>query len=598
MSFFAGLASGIGEGAQRTQRENARAQEQATEREVKLLTLIATSPNADDATRFQAYAGLLELAQPSKKKKGLRGGMLGEYEQSPYVPMLQQMVSRNVGGMGALQDRPEQPPQPPAGGMAAPGAAALPPGSPLEPDGPPARLPAMPTATSMAPMAGGEGPPARPLDFAGATMANFSSAAAQPQPAVPPSVASVAPPLRPPPSRGPLPPLASPDEQAGATMRANIESEARTVYDEIFRLTGDQQKASEAAIAAVSGRAGLRGPLGLQLREFEDLTGNRVSAYFNPSDGSVVDLEGRRRTDLKPISIARTNANNPIYQVANELFGTEPHNLTPEQSALVDKTVRDRAVQQSGQGAYARGTSQTRVLNERPLTPEVNAVQGTPQGTRPLDIQGQVPRTAQMQQRAQGVQETLGQLDAYADLIRRVVPDRAGFLARFQGGAENLLAYYQANPEYATLLTMRLELQNAIARSRDVGNLSQFEQESADRVIGEINQGLLTGTDTQEVLLAKLGAVRERLARVQQQYAPPTVGGGAAPPPSRPGTPSPAAGAINPNAWAESAEPGPWMYQGQQVTRGQQIQWAGQTVYIVRVNPNGTLKVTDVPPPR
>ncbi len=137
MSYAAGLFGGLNERRQQETAASRAEEDRLSSLETNLLMQLAQGDDPEIAT--MAGAGLLEIIAGNgkvQKAKGLRG-FLGEVSRSSYLPGIKSVLDSR---------RATTPPTP-----GAPGGAALPPGSPVEPkaQGAAASLPPMP-ATSMA----------------------------------------------------------------------------------------------------------------------------------------------------------------------------------------------------------------------------------------------------------------------------------------------------------------------------------------------------------------------------------------------------------------------------------------------------------------
>ena len=87
MAWLTGLLSGFGERKAQIEAENLREAELAGAREARVYETLINSP--DPETRNLAIAGLLESAQPRRRKGGLRGWLGGWYFFSLLVPARQ-----------------------------------------------------------------------------------------------------------------------------------------------------------------------------------------------------------------------------------------------------------------------------------------------------------------------------------------------------------------------------------------------------------------------------------------------------------------------------------------------------------------------------
>jgi hypothetical protein len=136
MGYIEGLLGGFVGRKREYEAEQLRSAEQANTREAKIFETLLNSP--DKETRDLATAGLLQSAEPMRRKGGLRG-WLGEMEASPYLQRIRDLPSEvsipdetpeeytgrvgtaPSGGMISAQ---------PSASLAQPGAAATQPGAP------------------------------------------------------------------------------------------------------------------------------------------------------------------------------------------------------------------------------------------------------------------------------------------------------------------------------------------------------------------------------------------------------------------------------------------------------------------------------------
>jgi hypothetical protein len=93
MGYLEGLLSGFTGRKRELELENIRAAELANQREARVFEALLNSPDTD--IRSLAISGLLDSAQPTKRQSGLRGWM-GQMEQSPWLPRIQQLMQTPV----------------------------------------------------------------------------------------------------------------------------------------------------------------------------------------------------------------------------------------------------------------------------------------------------------------------------------------------------------------------------------------------------------------------------------------------------------------------------------------------------------------------
>jgi len=107
LGWFEGMLSGFAGRKGEREAENLRSAELASAREGRVYEALLSSP--DPEIQSMAAAGLLESAKPGKRKGGFKG-WLGEMEQNPYLPQIQQLIGTpvNVQETGLQAQTPQQ----------------------------------------------------------------------------------------------------------------------------------------------------------------------------------------------------------------------------------------------------------------------------------------------------------------------------------------------------------------------------------------------------------------------------------------------------------------------------------------------------------
>jgi hypothetical protein len=543
---FEGLLGGfLGRKGEIEQQNLAEAQ-RASQREQAIFGALV---NADDPeVRALAISGLLDSAQPRKKKGGLRG-WLGEMESSPYLPQIQSLIHTPVTEQGTFQLPGE------AEGLAGP-----PPGlSTVKPtivQTPNPSAPAAQPTTSLVEQS--VQPPPAPQTYV------------QPPP-TPYSVSH--------PRQVFMGPLERFQQEAVAKAGADVEGAVTA----LMRLGLPRDKAIEQVrqeqlrkTAGISGQTYAEGEI---TPDPLSPTGYSQTLYLRSDPKQTYTIPAMPKTALSSRAVNSTEA------VAHELFGKpdeDPRSvmarLTPEEMAQVNKTVNERSVTQAGQTTAAREAASNLAFTQKWLTAEQAGNLGVPIGSSLSDLQGFSPLTEDQRKRKDAVIALAPQVTAIEDLIRKVIP--AGMNA-VQASAVIASKRLRRDPDYARLEGEINRAVGNIARvlAAENGRLTQPDVERASKSLADL-QGW---TDTQESALARLqdvsGAMDRILADLRTGGEPALRKSGGPPPPTQMQVPGLFLGADGQLHTGSATGP---VYQPQSAPMSPAVPFSPQTIRPVR----------------
>ena len=362
MGYIEGLLGGFTERKSAYETQMREESTQSAAREAKIFEALLNSP--DPETRALATAGLLQSAQPGKRKGGLRG-WLGEMESSPYLQQIRDL-SPEVAAEGGAP--PSAAPSGAPGMIATPpapgGSLAQSPTAATQVGAPPltAIEPGPPEATVRGGGSGGEGMSAG-LPPAAAPVPSLGVQAGLPEPAGPPGAMLT----------GQAPAQRMQPRQIFQTQEQQIISRySAQEQGEIFGTAGAYEKAFIAqgvppdeakkrgldlAIEERKRARGMGGASGMQSIAGEMPDGKPAFGVFDRAKGKYIDpntqqpLEGfRPRTTTGSTSMGADRES-----ISRELFGKRPTQLTSAEMAQVNDRLKTFGGEKAGAVTSGRG---------------------------------------------------------------------------------------------------------------------------------------------------------------------------------------------------------------------------------------------------
>lgn len=534
MGFMEGLLGGFLDRKGEVEKQNIHAGELASERERRVFETLASAD--DPEIRQLALAGLLDSANPRKKKSGL-SGWIGETMASPHLDSIGRLMQTPT--LQPVQEQHETLPsrqstsgQPlPASTPAileAPGGDAAPAGmaadSPVQPGGgPPAPTPTVVT----------QAPP---------TPYTIERMAMRPREAF-------------------LSPIDRYAKEQIAKNRADIEGDV-TAYTSL----GMSRDAALKQVMAERMRRNGTGASGFQHVQVELPDGSQRWGSFEASTGVYLDADalgaGQRipLVGARPMAASRTMGGDR-ESIAREIYGRPASSLSPQQMEVVNKTVQTRSVDLAGDKARRTGDESNITKMTAPLTPDQAAQQSVPFGTSMADLSGITPITDDQRKRHDAAMALAPQISEIAGLIEKVFPPSSGL----RGGltASQVIAgkRIRRDPDLA-LLDQKLSLAvGNISRvlAAESGRLTEQDVQRAQKALLDM-QGY---TDTSETAYVKIQAVEDAIKRIavdmktpgevlKDRQATPSATPGA---PPAPATAAPAGGSTPaaPTAYKDSS---------------------------------------------
>lgn len=520
-SGFGGLTEGLWQSIAEGREETRRREEKAAEREAQILQTLA---NADDPEiRSMALTGMLEMANPKRKAKGLRG-FLGEMEASQTLPRIRQLMatpvetevrtpglpSRGVPVATAMQGPAALPSRPPG----VPGSAAMPSQSPVEPraQGPPG----IPSVLPVSQIARGPQPPPAPGPA-------FSEQRGTP------TITTRE--LR------PRQVFLAPEERL---RRDTIAREQAEVEGEVAGYVAVGMSPEEARELAKQSRlrrygAGRLAGFQRQAVELPDGRGGTIQTFavFNPNDGRFYDPDTQEPlVDARPVS----RDTRISYGVANEsaaqaVFGRSFRELNQnEQNEVVTKWAPQFARGMNVERGRGTGQAQIETKLQTPLSVDDAAQLQVPVGTTMGSVAGQTPQTPAQQELRQTMAALKPQLEAIRTNLREVLPSKDNLGGVLPGV---YIGVKQASPEYRVAMArLRASVDIAVNNVARIlgGQRGAQTEKDAERAYNSLVtlQGALTA-DTVEAAEARLQETLDALTRVEGVLPKPMV---AQPPPA------------------------------------------------------------------
>lgn len=558
MAYLTGLLSGFAGRKAEVEQENLRRAELAADREARVYEALLSSP--DQEIQSLAATGLLESAQPKRRKGGLKG-WIGEMEQSPTLERLQTLIrtpvteERVTPGLPSRTLKQEVLASPVS---AAP--AAQPSMSPTEPGAPP---PVTPTVAA---------PPPNLFEQRAGPAVGRTEQVTRPRQV-----------------------FATPGDVAAQQAAGQYGGRARGLMQAYREAqTPEEQRLVLELSGFSSGAAPFQPVTGIMP------DGTTRSATYDRSSGQFIDpatrepLIGFRQTSTATTtqfggvvrgeqlpagsvdSAGRPVVPNQYYRrQGNQLLPVAPPGDTPQVvvNPLTGETfvIDRRGVQatQPGQpvvevprpGTSAGATPETANVGGPPpapagplmasapereaaelLSPAEASQLGLPYGTRRGQVpQGRIPLDTQTRQAVQEIEKAETLIPEIRRLVQQVYGGLMPTIARgvpFIGGAveraaqEVSLTTAMNSPEFARLRGLiNLAIPGVARLSGNRGNLTELEQQRAATLFPNLGEGLTNLPDTLAAALAKLEQIESSLGSQRMSFlggAP--TGVGSAPP--------------------------------------------------------------------
>jgi hypothetical protein len=502
MAYLTGLLGGFSARKSEVEAQNLEESRLAQAREARIYETLINSP--DKETRDLAIAGLLESAQPRRRKGGLRG-WLGEVEQSPYLSQIQ-ALSPDV-----------------------------------EAEEPTYGLPSRQTSGYIGTI------PAQESSLAQAPTSPTEVGAPPPTPVTPMPSASITRDVAAPITgtrtvSRPRQVFRTPEDQTRLTRRAQAQGD---VEGEVAGLIAAGYSDDEARELVRQNYARGVGASPFQSIAGELPDGTPAFGVFDRVTGGYTDpITDQPIPGFRPrTTTGSTSLGADRESLARELFGKRATQLTPTEMATVDQERIRRAEALS----FSRGTGTGRAQIQTELGSPIGITAGAAQGLDPTmtlnTLRGITPITPEQRARLDAAQALAPQIATIKSLVEQVFPDQSRL-----GGVEAsvVLGRKRAarDPQFMSLeASINLALGN-VARvlAAEAGRLTEQDAQRARTALADL-QGY---TDTKESALAKLTIVDQVLQRIGQDIrtpaqqiqdrsaaprTPPQVG---APPPSGP----------------------------------------------------------------
>lgn len=518
MGWLEGLIGGFSARKSEIEAQNLEEARLAQQREGRIFEALLSSP--DPEIQSMAVAGLLDSANPKKRKGGLRGWM-GEMEQSPYLPRIQELINTPV----PVTKETIPSTQISQGIPLAPGSqpAAMPQSNAVQPGG----APPTPTAAVQTTPAGG--PPPTPLSLTNRPPT--------------PYVAGSRP-------RQVFPPYRSPEEQALLTRRAqsqgDVEGEVAGLIAAGFSDAEARELVKQDYLRRATSSAGsvqaLQGTLpngSLAYGILDRRPGSPTFGRFVSADTGepLIGFQPRATTGSASMGTERE-------ALSREMFGKRAADLTPAEM----QQVNDRLPQEARELSLERGRGTGQAQIETELQSPIGITAGAEQGvspTTPLSaFDGIVPVTTEQRGRLEAAKALAVPVDNIRTLVSQVFPNASGLI----GGLTATIVLNQKrasrDPQLAQLeAQINLALGN-VARvlAAESGRLTEQDAQRARTALADL-QGF---TDTRESALAKVAIIQQALDRIaadvrlpadqlqQPRPTPPAAGGGGGSPLDQP----------------------------------------------------------------
>ncbi len=529
MGWEAGLLSGFLGRKGEVEAENRRAAELSSQRESDVYrALLGEGVNPE--IQAMALAGMLESAQPKKKKGGFKG-WLGEMETSPTFQRLQQflttpqveeretLASSRISGMGATGMPPLL-----AGQTVQPTATDIPPDQ------------AQAAMAQTSPVQPGGGPP-QPLSYTQS----------------PPTPYSV---------QGRLPTVfQTPEERAalaakakGMSTGAEYEATYRSVYQAERNLGRAHAQAADTATRAALGSSGISGSQAMRFGG--TLKGDMVPVGQVDTFGQPVKPEQWYRTQIQPdgrlMYVPTVTPSGPSagveYNRAAVMMGfTRPADVPPERRAELE----EKAEKFAQELRYATGTGAGQAQIETELNMPIGATAAIQYGVPPTTTLRQLSETIGLSPEQKQRVYTLGQVDVLIADIDRLIPQvfpevAAGIGGRIKTQLSLGLQKLSADADYAAL---EASVNGALAQIAQLSGqpgsrLSDRDVEIARSQMVALQPSLFGG-DTIRTARAKMDLLKGLLDKARGAIATPVMGAqpkpGASAAPPTPSTLSPTA---------------------------------------------------------
>jgi len=513
VGWFEGLLGGFSDRKREVEIENIRQSDLASERESRVYNALLSSP--DPEIQAMAASGLLESAQPKKRKGGLRG-WIGEMDVSPTFQRLQQLVNtpeqKTSGTPGTLAhtEYPSIATPPPQLGDAPAGMAAQ---SLTQPGAePPANVPAAPRA--------------------------------QPK-AIPSSVGT-------PPTFGPRQIFPTAESQAIATARGKAQGDVEGEVAGLVAAGFEETEARDLIKQDYMRRGSTAGGLQAVAGEYTGPDGTTVPTYATFDRATGIFMEAGTKRPLPNFRRATTTgsvsmgADREAISMLPEFGGQRYTALTPNQRTKVDAEVRRRVGETAENRGLGAGRAKIAIELASPIGPAAAAQYNVAPTTTLQQLQNMVGLNDAQKDRVYALSQIDVTLDEIEALLPKVFPNVAPGMSGALKTALSLGTQRLAGD--ADLAALDAAIEGSLAQVAQLSGqpgsrLSDNDIKMARSELANLTPALFGG-DTINTARARVGVLRKLFDRAQSSI--PGIG---TPPPGAP-TPaavSPAAGTPPPS---------------------------------------------------
>lgn len=533
MGWFEGMIGGFGERKSQVEAQNIRESELSNQRESRIYETLLSSPDPD--IQAMAATGLLESAQPRKKKGGLRGWM-GEVATNPTFEKLKQLI-----------------------------------GTPVQ------TSPGTPDELAHTDYSGGSGGQLTTAPSAEAPMGTPNQSLTQPgaRPAMTPSPKPIPAAVGKPPTYGPRHVFASTEDTAIATARGKAEGD---VEGDIagYMAAGMSREAAVSQVRSERVRAGgahgganaqsvageVVGPDGRVVPAFGVFDRAR-QLYLDPS--TQQPLQGfRPRTTTGSTSMGADRE-----AISRELFGMPFAQLNQTQQGNVNATAISRTRDIAKQRGLGTGEAKIATELATPIGPSAARQYNVAPTTTLQELQNTVGLNDTQKDRVYAITQMDTLIDDIDALIPQVFPNVP---EGFKGNIKTMFSLgVQQLAGDADLAKLDAAISAALAQVAQLtgqpgSRLSDKDLELAKNTLTNLQPSLFNG-DTINTARARVTVIRDLLARAKGSIpTSPMIG---APPPAG-GKPQAATGTPPPTA-ATSSGPAGWFVVDGKLVQGEQL---------------------------